>query len=83
MHGAKPKQDWVEVEEQDGNRADLTKPDVAELGKRLSRQCHDEIRINVGSFTVTVTDDFNEAAFTRVVKALSGVRDSREAVLQC
>jgi len=84
MFAAKQKRDWVEVKERAGNQADLDACIVTEPADPCPEKPeHSEIRINVGSFTVMVTEDFNEAVFIRVLAALSGIDGARGAARQC
>ena len=76
------KSKWVEIKEP--NRDQQAEPDKADLAESLpSEPCCGEIRVIIGGFTVAVTDDFNDAAFTRVLKALSGICDARGAACSC
>jgi len=79
LFAAKPKRDWVEVKEQDGEQADLTKYDVSNPESQEHGPSCGEIRISVGSFTVSVAEDFSEAAFIRIIKALSSFCSAGEA----
>jgi len=80
---AKPSRDWVEVKELDGAQSNLVTPAVPESEPRPTEPSHGEIRVKIGSFTVAVTDDFNEAAFIRVLRALGGASDVWEAARVC
>ena len=80
MFAAKPKRDWVEVKEQAGLGAFI---DPEPMEQQPEKPRHGEIRVNVGSFTVAVTEDFNEDLFVRVLAALSGIRGARGAARPC
>ena len=81
MFTAKPKREWVELKEQDSGRIDSVV--VREPEHKPDERNRGEIHIIVGSFTVAVTDDFNDAAFMRVLNALSSVCGQREAARVC
>jgi|GEM_PF-4960439 len=85
MFAAKPKLSWVEVkEEQSGEQSDLSVPIVPEPVEPQPEQTkHSEIHIKVGSFTVAVTEDFNEALFVRVLAVLNGACGSGGAARSC
>lgn len=59
---------WVEIKGQipeTGNQAPIESP--------TDERYPGEIRVMVGAYTVSVADDFNEAAFVRVLTALTGI----------
>ena len=80
---SKAKRGWVEVKESGAEQAVEVKPVVTEPERRPVGPNHGEIHIIIGSFTVAVRDDFNEAVFIRILKALSAARDAREAAHLC
>jgi hypothetical protein len=69
----KERSGWVEIQEQvpdADNKAPIESPQI--------EMPPGEIRIEIGIFTVSVTGNFHETAFIRVMTALAGVGAARE-----
>jgi len=78
MFPSKGRNSWVEVKRQIIETQEVTNPVTNNIVKNETQL--GEIYIKAGKFTISVTDNFNEAALVRVLNALDSINFVKQEV---